>query len=118
MSDDLMALQQEWYLKLEQEGFKDIENTDTPHRPLKKWHKVKFQDVTEDHVQAKLSYYSKAKDLLRSHSFESQAHKEIWEMHSDGLSKRKIERLLKDSSTPFKREYIGKVIALLAHEIK
>jgi hypothetical protein len=113
-NEELKQLEHEWYSKLLQDGFMDIENTNHPERPLQTWHNLKFRDVSQDEMDAKLKYYSKAKDLLNTYPFENEIHQKIWELHSDGITARKIEKLI---NSTYKRASISSIIKLIAAEI-
>ena len=71
---------------------------------LKEWHAFKFgvkavggAQVTNTPVQraAKEEYYRLAGQFLHSHSFPSALEREIWALHSDGMSIRHIVAKLK-----------------------
>lgn len=116
--DDLKALKKEWYLKLKEEGFRDLENVSHPDSPLIDFVKHKFRRVTIDNLEETREYYSKAKELLQTYCFDNETQKEIWSLHSDGFSKRKIEKCLQNSPKALKREAIGLIITQLATLIK
>ncbi len=116
--DELKKLEKEWYTKLEDSGFDDIERTTHPDRPLRVWHGLNWRHLTEDKLNETRDYISKAEELLETHSFENETHKTIWELHTKGLSKRKIEKALKETQTPLKRERIGTIIKDLSTLIK
>jgi hypothetical protein len=114
MSEELKQMQQEWYQRLSNDGFCDIEDVTHPLRPLQTWHNLKFKDVSQDEVTAKLKYYSRAKDLLGTYPFQNEVHQKIWELHSDGITARKIEKLI---NGVYKRASISSIIKLIASEI-
>ena len=99
---ELKELQKEWYAKLKEEGFEDIEYFDSDLEP-KDWLKgnSKFSPIWGDeqiaatHDQREssgnLDYYLQATALLHKEDvFASDTEREIWEMHADGLSLRSI----------------------------
>ena len=117
-TDEVKTLQREWYQRLKEDGFADIEDTNSPREMLKCWHSVKWKyvcRVKKEHVQ---NYYAKASALIHTHEFESEMHKKIWEYHCQGLSSRKIENLIDKSEKPWKRAYIQTIINLIATNIK
>ena len=116
---ELEQLQQQWYSKLKQNGFVDIENCNHPDRPLTSWHAFKWATVPHDKKEQIESYFYKARTLLHTYEFESETHKIIWELHSEGLSKRQIERqlIILKCENPVKREQIGKIINFIALDI-
>lgn len=115
MSDDLKKLQKEWYLKLQESGFIDIEQTEKEHSPFKDWHSLKFRKVSIDRKEETEEYYARARALLWSHPFQDELHKKIWAYHSEGFSKRQIEKRVNGK---LKREAIGNFITQIAASIK
>lgn len=59
-------------------------------------------------------YYDRARDLLHHFEFESDIHKKIWELHCEGLSKRKIAAIIQI----YKRETVGNIIKKIAGTLK
>ena len=94
-SDEYKATQDEWYAKLKEEGFKDIEATESGI-PLPAFRNKKGQNY-ENHFQFKQAYYSKAEDTLRMTDWSKlkPRDKDIWELHTQGLSVRAIAKQLK-----------------------
>lgn len=115
-SKDVKALQKEWYARLSGEGFTDIEDTNRRGMPLRDWHGHHFKKISPESFTAKQLYYERARELLNTYEFDNKIHLKIWEMHCEGLSKRKIEATLKLQN--FKRETIGTIIQLIASSIK
>lgn len=113
-----LKIQQEYYQKLQQSGYIDIEDTSHPHRPLLCWHSLKWKKLSQRSKEQIETYYQKARDLLHSYPFSNPVQRKIWELHSDGLSKKKIEKELQHSDSPYKRESIGTIIQSIAKEIK
>lgn len=90
-----LELQQEWYDRLAQSGFKDIENTSFQEPALKTWDSCYFQlRHTEDEFKYRAEYYYNARHYLIHGQFISQTHRHIWELHSEGFGLRKISKLL------------------------
>lgn len=112
---ELQTLQGHWYKKLEDSGFIDIEDVEHPESPLKAWHSLKWNNINLDFKEKVEQYYQKARDLLHTYEFENDMHRRIWEMHTEGLSKRKIEIALNGA---YKRETIGNIIKALAQLIQ
>lgn len=89
-------LKKEWYKKLEQSGFKDAE---TEHY-LKEWDSHYFQSRIEpDLFDIKQTYFYQAEQFLQTDSFDSNLDREIWRLHSDGLSYREICTRIKATQT-------------------
>lgn len=116
--ESLKDLQAEWYTRLQGEGFIDIEDTERPDAPLKTWHSLKWQNVSRETWESTESYFDQAKELLTTREFETPMHRRIWELHCDGLSKRKIEKELSPEADAYKKSSIGIIIQLIASEIK
>lgn len=106
-----------WNQKLAESGFEDIEVSDHPYSPLKTWHSFKWKNTSPERAMAKIQYYVKARELLLSYKFDNPTHKIIWECHSEGLSKRKIEPIIASLKPAYKREQIGKIINFIASSI-
>lgn len=116
-----------WYDKLKEEGFEDIEDTNNEFRPLKSWHSFRFMLNDSSYFkntnlrtnrESAISYYRLACQLLNTHHFKNETHRRIWELHSEGWSKRQIEAEIKDLRPTYKRERIGIIINMIAEEIK
>lgn len=90
-TDKFKKLRAEWDLKLEQSGFKDIEDGDeefTDHKSLcdlnQRIHfKAGIKELTE-------SYWDWACAALYHSAFKSPRDKRIWELHTQGFSCTKI----------------------------
>ena len=66
---DLRKVQEEWYKKLKDEGFEDIEDTSKPYTPLKAWHSFRFvSGIKRDSAE---SYYAAAATVLRFYIFKN-----------------------------------------------
>jgi len=102
--------------KLEQSGFKDIEDTERDDVPLKAWHNHRFKHIPIERFVATESYYERAKSLLNTFTFKNDTHRKIWELHCQGVSKRKIVEQIKGLTPCYKRSRVGKIITLLAKE--
>lgn len=92
---EFKALFKEWNDILIETGHKEIEDFNLPDPALKTWEKLRFHNTTsEDKIKETISYYEDCKTLLRKGSmndcFETATHLKIWELHTEGLSVRKI----------------------------
>ncbi len=108
-----------WYKKLEESGFKEIEDTSHPDQPLKEWHAHAFKLRKIDGLKAELSYdyYLKARELIDTYAFDNPTHKVIWRLHAEGLSKRKIEKEIEAMTPSYKRSQIESIIKFIATSI-
>ena len=84
-------LNAKWYAKLKKDGFEDAES-DEDH--LIDWSRTLFSKRPE-YDQSKEEYYRLAGQFLHDHTFQTETERKIWELHQDGVSIRKIVKLLK-----------------------
>lgn len=112
---DFKALQAEWYKKLADSGFKDIEDTTLPDRPLLEWHSFKFISERSQNLKAKREQYQRmAENLLNHENFprlsrlmvrhglsklSAKQVRTIWAMHCEGASERRTARTLSLAKT-------------------
>lgn len=95
-SKQFKVLQHKWYKKIKDQGFDDVEDVESPREFMKDWHSMYFQKrYTIDSFQAKEEYYRMARSFSNTHKFECRRDKQIWELHCEGLSLRKIAEKLK-----------------------
>lgn len=111
----LSELQREWYEKLKQDGFIDIEDSSDPSGQLKEWHSFKFISLSSQIRKTKRSQYqlqidSFANDpsfvevtiLMTKHwnsRFKALDVELIWTLHRDGLTERGIASEMKCSKS-------------------
>lgn len=104
-------LEAEWYERLAQSGFKDIESVKDPERPLKQFHSQKFSTEKSRARQVRRTEYNKriddfinSRDLSQicksisqhgNSSVTPAAVKKILELHREGETERAIARKLK-----------------------
>lgn len=112
-------LQNEWYEKLKEDGFEEIEDTDSPRELLKAWHGQYFQiKHTPLNYQITEQYYYMAAQLLNYYCFPTQTEEDIWRYHSDGLSTRDIAGELKKKGIKTSKDAVNKVIRSLIEVMK
>lgn len=111
-------LEREWYQKLKDEGFVDIEDHTREARPLKSWHNHRFKRINPQKRAALEIYYNQARALLFTYEFLNPTVRKIWELHCQGFSKRQIAVLIENETKRYKRESIGLIIVKIAREIK
>lgn len=106
------VLKQEWYAKLKESGFTDIEDSTRAQSPLKAWHDRRFKNATDIKVQTSRAYYDRATSLLHTGRFKDKTHRRIWELHCEGLSTRKISEILSQETelTAFRYVKVGYII--------
>jgi len=123
-SPEFKALQKEWYAKLaaskdkDGEVFKDIEDTTRMDKPLKAHHNNRFKSIPIESRLATEAYYEQASSLLRTYKFENRTHKRIWELHCQGLSRRKIAIKIKHLTPTYGQARVGEIITEIASSFK
>jgi hypothetical protein len=119
-SKEFKDLQKDWYKKLKDSGFQDIERgagqlkTD-PLQNIKT-----FYDLNS--FESKQEYFRMAGAFLYSYKFKNEAEKLIWRLHSEGVSFRTIVKILlekgyKISDGAYKK-YIQDLIPRLREEMR
>lgn len=91
----LKALQKEWYKKLKDDGFTDIENDEDHLKFYNSQFAAQFVERDSYVWEAKAEYYRMAEHFLHEYEFESELEKVIWEYHANALSYRDIAKVLK-----------------------
>lgn len=81
--------QEKWYQKLQKSGFKDIEDGENY---LKTWDSFQGPDQNPLLNSAKADYYGQARHFLAVYDFKYKYHKQMFEMHTEGLGYRKIAK--------------------------
>jgi len=81
---ELKSLQDEWYKKLEESGFHDIESPSGLLRSRTVPHNMETK--TEIEQDAIFEYYSMCTAFLWNHKFEKPLDRIIWEYYSNGLT--------------------------------
>jgi len=117
-------LQTLWYEKLQQTGFEDIENRS---ENLKQWNNNFFRNrFSPISYQQALLYYEKAMEFLlpqdilcligiRIHfMIQNPVHKKIWELHSQGMTERKISAQIK----VYKKSMVHYIISKIRVQMK
>lgn len=91
MTKDFKKIQKEWYSKLKESGFDDIEVEEKGKIRLKKWDSVYFFcRHTSDEFFMKKKYYEMVTDFLNSYPFDREQDRTVWKFHSEGLTVRAI----------------------------
>lgn len=104
----------EWYGKLKEAGFSDIEK---PDGSLKTFHSRLFTKHGKDplhtspvYLESKAEYYLRATQFLTVFRFASKIEKEIWMMHSDGKSTRVIALHIRHKDPGANKDKISGII--------
>lgn len=96
-SKEFLKLKLEWYDKLKQSGFVDLENPYNEYLPLKQNIRTstnRFQDF-----ESVEEYYMQCRHFLNVCKTFSQSERQIWALHSEGLSIREIADQVKLAKT-------------------
>lgn len=95
MDQKFKRLQERWYQKLAESGFKDIEKNGL----LRVYHDSSDRDggrlLDPIKNEARRAYYDMASEFLYTHKFKDELERGIWEMHSQGNSVNQIKAQLK-----------------------
>lgn len=89
-------LRAQWYLKLKENGFDDIEDVNTDGQPLIDWHSYKWfsPKFSMLQIESNRDYYIMAEHFLNEHEFKSEFDLLVWILHSEGESCRTIAQEL------------------------
>lgn len=100
-TDEFKQLQDEWYAKLQEDGFKDIEDHKTGFVEPPFRHRSYKADVQ---YEATEEYFRLCRHYLTNGAFKSDLDKEIWSMHTEGATYRNIaEKLSQHTTTVFRK---------------
>lgn len=93
---EFRSLHRDWMHKLDDEGFTDIEDRESPYEWLKRWDSAYFQvRNTPEEFKSKELYYQRASDLLNGSFAQTALEQNVWRLHCEGLSLRQISRELR-----------------------
>lgn len=119
-------LQADWYEKLKQSGFEDVEQNE---EYLKQYSSHNFQSGKNgksqegilQNYESKQEYFRRAGQFLYEHAFENDVAKMIWKFHSDGSPYRKIPGQLRPLGIHKSAGQVQRIIykleaAMLLHE--
>jgi hypothetical protein len=112
--EEFKQLEREWYQKLKDVGFHDIEDTQGESRFLKSWHSTKCQEMKPVIIEQIKIYYKEGVQLLDDYPFDNPVHRRIWKLHTRGLSIRQIARKVKR----LKKSMIHLIISKIAEQIR
>lgn len=111
-------LRDEWYKKLKEDGFTDVESVD--EKLIGRWSTSNFTRVrTRVNMEQTLEYYNIAGHFLFDYKFEDEFDKQVWQYHTEGMTVREISEIL-TQTTPIgaKKSNIGKIIKRLSGVMK
>lgn len=111
MRDNLKKLQKEWYAKLEETGFNDIEYFEEKHDRLEpKMHLLKSNLPTPNIIEIKPdmklntgtdkeTFYILARRFTFTHKWENADQKRMWELYAEGYCPNSIKDIMKLSQS-------------------
>lgn len=106
------SLFQEWNENLRLSGHVEIEDFNVPNGGpedrLKSWDNNRFKSMNKEVLEANREYFSQCRDLLNTQAFESEEHKEIWRLYSEGYSTREIAKII--NKKKLKRDTVRLII--------
>ncbi len=109
-------LRDRWYKKLKEEGFREIEDVNSNKEFLIDWHSQFFQfKYTPQEFLEKQRYFQMTRDFLYMHKFKSKRDKQIWFLHSEGLSCMEIANKI-SLSKPRVHQIVFQLIRLMRGE--
>jgi hypothetical protein len=108
--EEHQTLTEIWEKKLEAEGLGDIENK---NGQLHNWHSFMFRNTNQITREVTEFYYEKAQDLYNNFEFANWEHREIWNLHCQGLSVREIA----EEFPKFEKSWIHRIVKMIRKEI-
>jgi hypothetical protein len=87
---EFKELENQWYSKLAETGFEDIEDTKDKYRKLKRWHGADFKRIRPTRLKNQQKFYEMAWTLLHTKTFKDKNYKKIWHLFCEGFPIRKI----------------------------
>lgn len=115
-TNEFKKLFQEWNKKLKKSGFKDAEDFRNLDQIYLKTYAVDDANEVDPVVREALEEYHRlARGLNHTYKFKSKTDKNIWALHAEGISIRKIKTLIRPKVTNYR---IWKTIKTISQEIK
>lgn len=97
-------LRDQWYAKLKQSGFKDIEDVNSQRESLKIWDSKCFaRDYNKFYFRCRYRYFKMCEWFLEFYNFDSDRDKSIWAYHSQGLYVREIAHIINSNKDTVNR---------------
>ena len=117
VTKDYKTLKKEWYKKLKDSGFTDIEY-EGGHIKAPVFRSSRAKTLTLAKIEAIQAYYLMATHFLNDHNFATETDRIVWLYHSEGLSIRKIYDTLKKANQKVGNNRIRDIIKRLRTEMK
>lgn len=121
-SKEFEELKKDWYSKLEDNGFDDIEKNESA---LKEWSNKRlirknnglYYGLNKIYYDSVEEYYRQAIWFLNEYKWETYIadrtthyHKQIWELHANGISIRNIVKILKSQGIKISATPVNNII--------
>lgn len=101
------ALLEKWNKKLDKYDDCNAEDMSFDEPKLRVWHNFKWKKLGQNEYEARLKYFNNCSSILHNYRFENTLHKRIWELHTEGMSLRDIEKAIKFR---YKKDTINQII--------
>jgi hypothetical protein len=112
------ALQKEWYTKLKESGFVDIEDSKGGLKIYSQKLAAKNSQTMSNRWLATREYYYQAEHFANNYKeFESELHQSIWTYHSGGLGSREIVTALSKVKIKTNRTTVCRIIKYYAEKM-
>ncbi len=108
-------LRAEWYKKLKDEGYEDIESSETH---LRFYSSTFAREKSLLSWEAKQAYYQMATTFLAENRFRSKLERIIWEYHANGMSGRDIAKTLEKVKIHINRMTVWRIVSRLEKKMK
>lgn len=104
-----LKLKNEWYKKLKDAGFNDIEKTE--YKLINHQHPApKMMAEDSPRYRQQEEYYTMARHFATNHTFASETDRFVWELHSEGIGYRSISTALSEKGITLKKSTICNVV--------
>lgn len=97
-----------WNKKLDKAGHVEIEDFNAAGQPLVDWDSYRFKRIGQEVMESKKAYFEGCRNLLLSYKWDNETHKEIWRLHSEGLSVHEIADII--DKKKFKKSNIAYIV--------
>jgi len=118
-SKEFKDLQKEWYQKLADTGFVDLEQHELHSRRYRSSGVKKYGKYSQEWNDSKAEYYNLAGKFLNEYRFRNRIQKVIWEYHTNGISTRDIADILNRTNVvKTNRTYVWEIVRDLRIKMK
>jgi len=117
LDDDFKSLQKLWYKKLKDSGFEDIEDFEGCRILKRSFSAYTWQHTQQDFDEIQ-DYFRLAGQFYYEHRFENKLEKEIWRLHSEGVSYREIAEILRTHKQKVNKDSVQKIVSKYSKMIR